>query len=137
MNILRPAIESKFAGSAIESDAGGRVYFKSAPDSEYPRVVFDRVSGVTDNAFAKTGESVLIQFDLFSIKSAGVTEIETMEIDLKSLFDDCILTLTGKILAGFTRQNIVNMEEEVPALSDGSTTIVHVAIDYEAVYQAT
>ena len=136
MIILRPAIETKFSGSAIEADVGGRVFFNSAPDSEYPRVVFSRVSGVPDNVFAKTGESVLVQFDLFSMKSAGVAEIETMETDLKALFDDCTLTLTGKVLAKFARQNTVSMEEEVPALPDGSTTVVHVAIEYEADYQA-
>jgi hypothetical protein len=136
MNILRPAIENKAIGSAIESDVGGRFYYRDADNGGYPRVVFSRVSGVPDNAFAKTGESVIVQFDLFSMKSAGGAEIEKMETDLKALFDDCTLTLTGKALAAFQRTNVIGpMDEEMDALSDGTTTILHTAIDYEATYQ--
>ena len=137
MNILRPAIEALALDSAIWNDVGGRFYYQSAGSPDYPRVVFSRISGVPDNVFVKKGESVLIQFDLYSAKSAGITQIETMETDLMALFDDCSLDLAGNTLYGFTRQNTISIEEEVDALPDGTTTVVHIAIDYEANYQAT
>jgi len=136
MNILRPAIYTYLLDSAIYNDVQGRCYYATASSPDYPRVVYSRVSGVPDNAFAKKGETVIIQFDLYSQQSAGPQEILTMEADLITLFDDCVLTLTGKLLVGFQRQNIVSMEEDVSALQDGTNMIFHTAIDYEATYQA-
>ena len=138
MNILRPAIDTHFLDSAIYNDTQGRCYYATASSPDYPRVVYSRVSGVPDNAFAKKGETVLIQFDLYSQQSAGPQEILTMEADLIALFDDCVLTLSGsKLLVGFQRQNIVSMEEDVSALQDGTSMIYHTCIDYEATYQAS
>jgi hypothetical protein len=90
---------------------------------------------VPDNAFAKAGESVLIQFDLFSMQSAGETEILTMESQLKSLLDDCTLTISGKLLCMFQRQNTVDMVEDLSALQDGTNLLNHTAIDYQVDYQ--
>jgi hypothetical protein len=136
MNILRPAIESKVLDTAIYNDVGGRFNYKDDASSDYPRVVFSRISGVPDNCFAKAGESVLMQFDLFSMVSAGVSEIETMETDLKALFDDCALTLTGRLLCEFTRTNIIGpMKEDVSALQDGTSMANHTVVEYEVVYQ--
>ena len=137
MNLLRPAIDAKLLDSTIYNDCQGRCYYQTANSPDYPRLVYSRVSGVPDNAFAKKGESVLIQFDLYSMQSAGDQEILTMETDLIALFDDCTLTLTGKNLVGFQRQNTVSMVEDLSALNDGTMMVNHTAIDYEAVYQAT
>jgi len=138
MNILRPAIDAKFLDSTIYNDVQGRCYYLDADSPDYPRVVYFRVSGVPDNVFAKSGETVLIQFDLYSQKSAGKQEILTMEKDLTVLFDDCVLPLTGKLMVGFQRQNIIGpMDEDASALQDGTNMIYHTAIDYEATYQAT
>jgi hypothetical protein len=136
MNILRPAIEEKLLNSAIYNDVGGRCYYNVADSSDYPRLVFSRVTGNPDNVFAKKGESVLIQFDLLSMKSAGKTEIDTMEADLKTLFDDCDLTLTGYTLVGFSRRETISFDEQVEALADGTTMITHVVVDYQADYEA-
>lgn len=137
MNILRPAIEAKALDSAIYNDVGGRFNYEDEASTDYPRVVFSRVSGTPDNAFAKTGESVLLQFDLFSMVSAGVSELETMEIDLKALFDDCTMTLTGRLLCGFSRTNTIGpMKEDISALQDGTSMIRHTVIEYEVDYQA-
>ena len=138
MNLLRPAIDAKLLDSTIYNDCQGRCYYQTANSPDYPRLVYSRVSGVPDNAFAKKGESVLIQFDLYSLQSAGNQEILTMEADLIALFDDCTLTLTGKNLVGFERTGIMGpMNEDVSALQDGTMMISHTAIDYTATYQAT
>lgn len=138
MNVLRPGIETKIAGSAIETDCGGRVYYLEADTPDYPRLVFSSVSNVPDNVFAKKGESVLIQFDLFSMKSAGKAEIETMKVDLCALFDDCTLTLTGHTLCQFTRENVIGpLTEDVSALQDGSSIIFHTIVEYTVDYQDT
>ncbi len=134
---LKNAIDAKILDSTVYWTVGGRVYYNSAPTDEYPRIVYSRVSGVPDNAFAKTGESVLIQFDLFSMVSAGGIEILTMESQLKSLLDDCVLTISGQLCVGFQRKNIVgDMVEDLSALQDGSSLVTHTAIDYECTYQA-
>lgn len=137
MNLLRPAIDAKLFDSTIYNDVQGRCYYQTANSPDYPRLVYSRVSSIPDNVFAKKGESVLIQFDLYSMQSAGDQEILTMEQDLIALFDDCTLTLTGKNLVGFQRQNTVSMVEDLSALGDGTVLVNHTAIDYEAVYQAT
>ena len=138
MNILRPGIETKLAGSAIETDVGGRWYYLEADTAGYPRLVFSPVSDVPDNVFAKKGEGVLIQFDLFSMKSAGKAEIETMKVDTIALFDDCTLTLTGHTLHSFQRTNVIGPStEDLSALQDGSNVIYHTIIEYEANYTVT
>jgi hypothetical protein len=134
---LKNAIDAKLLDSTVYWTVGGRVYFNNAPTDEYPRIVYSRVSGVPDNAFAKTGESVLLQFDLFSMQSAGDTEILTMESQIKSLLDDCVLTISGQLCVGFQRQNTVDMAEDLSALQDGTSMLNHTAIDYECTYQAT
>ena len=134
---LKQAIDAKLANSTVFDSVGGRVYYNTAPDDQFPRIVYSRVSGVPDNAFAKTGESVLLQFDLFSMQSAGDTEILTMESQLKSLLDDCTLTISGQLCVGFQRQNTVDMVEDLSALGDGSNLLNHTAIDYECTYQST
>lgn len=136
MQELKNAIDSKLLNSTVSETVGGRCYFNTAPDDQFPRIVYSRVSGVPDNAFAKTGESVLLQFDLFSMQSAGDTEILTMESQLKSLLDDCTLTISGQLCVGFQRQNTVDMVEDLSALQDGSSLVFHTAIDYECTYQA-
>lgn len=138
MNVLRPGIETILAGSAIENDVGGRWYYLEADTPDYPRLVFSSVSDVPDNVFAKKGEGVLIQFDLFSMKSAGKAEIETMKTDLTALLDDCALTLTGHTLHGFSRANIIGpLSEDLSALQDGSNMIFHTIVEYEANYTVT
>jgi hypothetical protein len=137
VQLLKDAIDAKLLDSTLYWTVGGRCYFNTSPTDDYPRVVYSRISGVPDNAFAKTGESVLIQFDLFSMQSAGDAEILTMETQLTSLLDDCVLTISGKSFVSFMRQNTVDMVDDLSALSDGTSLCNHTAIDYECTYQST
>ena len=137
MRELIDAINNKLADTTLFWSVGGRCYYDTADSDDLPRLVYSIVSGVPDNCFQKTGESVLMQFDLFSALSAGKTQITTMYADLTSLLDDCTLTITGKNCVLFQRQNTVTMVEDLSALQDGSSICLHWAIDYECTYQAT
>ena len=137
MQALIDAINLKLLDSTLYTSLGGRCYYDTADSSDTPYMVFSIVSGVPDNVFQKTGESVLVQFDLLSALSAGKTEITTMYTNLTTLLDDCVLTITGKNCVQFQRQNLVTMVEDLSALNDGSSICFHWAIDYEIVYQAT
>jgi hypothetical protein len=135
MQILFSAIDAKLLDSNIYNDCGGRVYRDTADTADMPYLVYSIVSGVPDNVFQKTGESVLIQFDLFSAMTSGRVEITTMYTDLTTLLDDCVLTITGKNCVQFQRQNLVTMVEDNSSLQDGSSLLFHWVIDYEIVYQ--
>ena len=137
MQILIDAITTKLLDSNVYNDVGGRAYYDTADSDDLPRLVYSIVSGVPDNVFQKTGESVLIQFDLFSALSAGKTQITTMYADLISLLDDCTLTITGKNCVLFQRQNTVTMVEDLSALQDGSSIVLHWIVDFECTYQST
>ena len=137
MNAFLTALFSKFSGSAIESDLGGRIYLDTADSQDAPYLVYSIVSGTPDNAFQKTGESILMQFDLFSARSAGMTEMTTLYADLTLLLDDCTLNIAGKNCAKCQRQNLVTMVEDRSPLKDGSSLLNHWIVDYEIDYQAT
>jgi hypothetical protein len=134
MDELIKAIITKLSGSTISSDVNGRVFLDRAPDGcEFPYIVFFVVSSVPDWQFSERFEDTLIQFSLFSSSESAV-EITTMLKDLKSLFDDCSLTITGDTLIWFRRQNITTMVEEITTAT-GTQTIKHYSVDYEAKVQ--
>jgi hypothetical protein len=135
MNAFLQSLYSKFSGSVIESDLGGRIYLDQADSADTPYMVYSIVSGVPDNAFAKTGETVLMQFDLFSPRSSGTAAMTTLYADLTALLDDCSLTITGKKCVQFQRQNLTTMIEDRSPLKDGSVMLLHWSVDYEIVYQ--
>ena len=130
MNNLLSAIVTKSIGSSFYNDVGGRMYLDQAPDGcEYPYCVFFVVSRVPDNAFSIKGQSVLIQFSLFS-SSSGATEITGMYNDLNSLFDECSLTITSNTLVWIREVNLTTMVDEITT-ADASTSVKHWAVDFE------
>ena len=134
---LLSSIYSKTSGSALSSDVGGRIYPDQYPQDlgppVFPYVVFFIVSGVPEDCFAKDGETVIVQFSLFSASSGNV-EIGTMYSDLKALFDDCSLTITSNNLVWCRRTNIVTMVDEI-TVQDASQMVRHWAVDYEITMQ--
>ncbi len=130
MNNLLTAIMTKITGSAFSSDVGGRVFLDQAPPgTEFPYCVFFIVSGVPEDVFAKDGESILIQFSLFSA-SSGAAEITTMYADLKSLLDDCSFTIASNTLIWFKRVNLTTMVDDI-TVADATQAVKHWAVDYE------
>ncbi len=134
MKNLLTAIKTKLATSTLASDVGGRIYLDQAPQGcEFPYVVYFIVSGVPDDCFARDGESVLIQFSLFSA-SSGATEIGTMYADLRALLDDCTFTITSNRLIWFRRVNLTTMVEEI-TVANAAQAVRHWAVDYEITIQ--
>ena len=141
MNNLLTAIMTKITTgpSALSNDVGGRVFLDQAPaGTEFPYCVFFIVSDVPEDCFAKDGESILIQFSLFSA-SLGAAEITNMYKDLKALFDDCSMTIpptgteTDKLI-WCRRANLTTMVDDI-TVADAAQTVKHWAVDYEITTQ--
>ena len=121
--------------SALSTYVGGRVYLDEAPEGVvFPYVVFFIVSGVPDRTFTERYTDTLIQFSLFST-SSGAMEITTMYANLKTLFDECALTIppTGlptDTLVWMRESNLTTMVDDITTL-DGTVSVKHWAVDYE------
>ena len=129
MQALSTAIYGKLAGSALDTDIGGRLFKAEAPqDSQLPYGVFFIVSNVPEYPGGKTIEQVLLQFSLFS-SASGSTEIETMLTHLRSLYDDVVLTITGYTSIYFIRGNLTTMRDEITT-ADGTAGVWHYVQEY-------
>lgn len=130
MNNLLTAIKGKFAGSALSTVVGGRIYLDQAPDGTvFPYVVFFIVADTPEKTFSEDFENVLIQFSLFS-SSPGAAEITTMYANLKTLFDECALAITASTLVWMKRVNLTTMVDDITLL-DATQSVKHWAVDYE------
>jgi hypothetical protein len=130
MNNILTAIHGKTVASALSTDVGGRIYLDRAPDNcEYPYCVYSVVVATPEKTFTEHYTNTLIQFSLFS-SSSGATEITTMYNDLKSLFDECSLTITSNTLVWMKEQNLTTMVDDVTTPA-GLQTVKHWAADFE------
>lgn len=130
MNYLLAAITTKLSGSALSTDVGGRIYLDEAPANvAFPYVVFFIVSGRPDKTFSEHYTETLIQFSLFS-SSQGAAEITDMYADLKALFDECSLTITGSTLVWMREQGLTTMIDELTTPS-GTASVKHWAVEFE------
>jgi hypothetical protein len=122
LNNLLTAIYGKLAGSTLTTAIGGRMYLDQAPDKPtFPYVVFFIVSSVPEKTFTEDLSETLIQFSIYSASSSA-TEISAIYAALKTLYDECSLTITGS--------NLVTMTEDMTTTT-GTTTIKHWAVDFE------
>lgn len=129
MKALMTAIYGKTAGSTLSTAVGGRIYKGRAPDgTEYPYVVYLLVSDVPDNTFAENLEDVLLQFSLFSSASSS-GEVEDLFTNLKTVYDECTMTVTGETLLYMNRSNATLMVED-HTTSSGTVEVWHYAVDY-------
>ena len=134
MNNILAAIYSNMLETEVYDRVGGRIYLDQAPDgTEFPYIVYFIVTGNPDNTFSEKMESIILQFSIFSLQS-GPTEIIGIYYYLKTLFDDCDLTIsrgegTDNVLIWCKRQNLTTMVDEVTTPS-GTATVKHWAIDY-------
>lgn len=104
MKNLTTAIYGKIAGSAFSTSIGGRLYKGRAPQGTvWPYAVYFVVSDVPADTFTDKIEEVLIQFSVFS-SASGSTEVEDAVTNLKALFDDCLMTITGNTHVMMNRQ---------------------------------
>ena len=129
---LKKAIYGKLSGSLLGTDIGGRMFDTMAPQgAEYPYAVYLIVSDAPDNVFAGYYEDVLIQFSLFSATPDDSTEIEGMYGHLKTLYDECTMTIAAgaNTLIWMRRENASLMPEEHTTLA-GTIQVWHYAVDY-------
>ena len=134
MNDFLAAIMTKFSGSELSNDVGGRIFLDEAPEgTEYPYVVFRIIAGTPQDTFKDAIEETLIQFSLYSI-SDGAAEITTMYGHLKSLLDWQLLTVSGDTCIWVMRQNLFTMFDDVTTPT-GTVGLRHWAVDYSILVQ--
>ena len=131
MKNLTTAIYTRFTGSALSTSVGGRLYKGRAPQGVvWPYVVYFVVSDVPFKTFTEDYEDVLLQFSLFSNTPESTTQVEQMFSDLKTLYDEAILTVTGYTMVWMKRQNAVLIAEE-DITTSGTSETWHYAVDYD------
>lgn len=132
MNYFLKALASKHSGSALHSYVGGRMYLDVYPKDllpvKYPYVVYFIVSDINMATFTEGLDEITIQYSLFSA-SEGATEITTMYNNLKTLLDDCTLSITGSTFVSMERQDLSTSYEEITT-QEGTVGITHWSVDY-------
>ena len=95
MNALLTAIFNRFSGSDFETDIGGRMYTRYAPQGvAFPYAVVTLPFGMSDWMFVEQFDDIDVQFNLFS-QSTSEVQIGTMLTNLRARYDDTTLTVTG------------------------------------------
>lgn len=124
------------AHNSFWTSVNGQLYEGEADkDAVYPYAVFLHVSGVQADTFKNDVDEILIQFSIFSDKS-GATEVHDAMTNLKSLFDDVSLTVTGGTVVQFVRQQDGLQREDVDTPS-GAQRVWHYHVDYRVIFERT
>ena len=111
---------------------GTRLYKGRAPaNATYPYIVYMTISDNPDYTFSEDFEDVVIQFSIFSSTSSS-TEAEDIYTDLKTLYDECTMSITGQTLVWMVRQNAILMVEDHTTKS-GTIQAWHYAVDYRII----
>ena len=96
MNALKTAIYAVYAaGGAFATNTTG-LYYEEAPQGvAEPYCVYSIITGVPEYYFdSETLEDVTVQFDIIS-KNTSSTEAGSLYANLKTMFDDATLTVSG------------------------------------------
>lgn len=107
MKTLFTGIYSLFVAepaNAFYTAIGGRLYLGEAPQgATYPYCVYSMPSNVPEYYFSgERLEEFLIQFSIFD-KDGSASDIGTLFENLKTLFDDCTVTVAGYTCLIFER----------------------------------
>ena len=98
MSNVRTAIYNKYnasTGHGAYTNVAGRFYHGQAPQgATFPYVVFFNIVDVNEVDFSEEREDLSYQFSIFS-QNSSPTQAETILTGLRSLFDDCSLTVTN------------------------------------------
>ena len=135
MNNLLAAIMTKCSGSALSAAVGGRIFEGEAPEgTEYPYVIISIVTDSQADTFKDSLEDINIQFSLYSI-SKGLTEVTGLFANLKTLFDNAVLTITGNYHILISRQALTTMFDDITT-PEGTVGLRHWAVDYWIITEA-
>lgn len=135
MNALFKAIWNRFAtttSNGFYNDVLGRMYLNKAPQgTTFPYCVYFSVSDIDDLDFSEEHEDFLIQFNIFSQNNSAVEAGDLLET-LKTMYDNCSLTVTGWRHLQFQRSLVIpnNDFSQVPPIHGYS-------IEYEALLEKT
>lgn len=130
------ALMTKFnLGGDFYDDIGGRMYQGEAPErATYPYCVFSHISNTQEDVFKNKIDDIVIQFSIFSEKSSS-TEVHDAMTDLKAMFDDCILTVSGgTVICLYRLSDGPLMRQEVTTQS-GVQMIWHYPVDYNVIFE--
>jgi hypothetical protein len=107
MNYLKAAIYTKFTAKigavypAVYTSVGGRFYYEDAPeDTAFPFIVYTIDDYEADYTFTSEFAEVEVCFDIYSSASSS-SEVDTILSNLRTLFDDCSLSISGYRLVRF------------------------------------
>lgn len=129
MNYLLAAITTKFSGSTVSSDVGGRIFLDEAPEgTEFPYIVFNEVTNIPEYPGYQTMDEYLFDFSIYS-DSQSASQVTTVLADLRTLLDDCSLTITGSTLVYFIRGNLTTLIEEITTPT-GTGSVKHYIQEY-------
>ena len=109
MNSLFTAIYDRFSSttsSGFYNDISGRLrHNKASQGDTFPYCVYFSVSDIDELDFTDEREDFTLQFDIFTQKNSG-TEAGNLLESLKTMFDNCSLTVTGWNHLQFQRKQI-------------------------------
>lgn len=135
MKNLTKGIFTLFTGSTFSTSIGGRLYKNRAPQNPtWPYAVYFVVSDVPQDTFTDKLEEVLIQFSVFSTAS-GTTEIEDIMTNLKALYDNCLLSVSGNTFIHMNRTGGGGLTDVPADTVSGTGAYFQYDVDYEIIMQ--
>ena len=135
MKAVLTAIFGKFTAlTSLYIRIGGRMYLDELPKEippQFPYIILTVVSFTRspDESFGKKMWDIVLQFSIFS-SSGSVQEIADIEDDLRTLYEDCSLTITGKNLLWSVFDSLTEMTEEIGTTEEGISSAKFWAAQY-------
>lgn len=113
MKALASSITTYFnIANSLKTSLSGQMYPHEASESAtYPYGVYYIISEFHDEDFTDAHENITVQFSVFS-DDHSPEEILTLSEQLKSLFDDAALAVTGYRLIRFHRESAQLIRDE-------------------------
>jgi len=95
MQVLFTGLWNKYNGNAALKAVVSGMYLTEAPQgTEYPYIVYHKISGVPDHTYTEDMENVIIQFNIYDDHNSSTT-INDIYTKLTALYDWCSLTVVG------------------------------------------
>lgn len=123
------SIKTKYSGSALETALGtNKMYDTQAPEgTAHPYCIVSVVDTVDAGTFTEDMEYIRVQFSIITNelnKAKATTGLNALEITLRALFDDTVLTVSGWTNVG------LQWKSSSPIFSY-NTKVIGVSIEYE------
>jgi len=114
MNLVFPALESRFKGSAPLKLAGRKLYLGlGGLKKTLPYVSVGRVTSVPETSFGKDFETYTLQFNGFTSREHHAKVLDLMDL-VQETYDKCDLLGAGFSTVGMLRQGTTG-----PLIADG------------------